>query len=388
MALVDDPFDTTPQISGALGAVQIGIDESYGKAEEASKSLTEQLDFLMAAVADITNLPPITGATLPDLVNQVEAFQILGTTPVRPTDIDFVRPASPIITDAQANFPAQTAYASTLLTNVKAVLDDMIMGFRDLGVDPAALQQTWDAARERTTAVTQGAITNIQTIWARAGWGEMQGPEADDIYRAEELQAEQDIAESRSIAIAEADLKQKNLQFSIQQAATLEGVLVNMHIALQAQMVQAEKVRVETIAEVNKLNVEVFTSEIEADVAYAKGKVDIYNADADVFGKLIDAETSRIEAQVAVQTAEIAYGSKKADLAIEVAKANIATMMAQKELSIGTMKAIATLLSQLVAAYGSTVHYSAGITAGTTQHVGYSKTHNSSYPHAESPSTE
>jgi len=383
-----DIFGNTIPVS-PTSAVSRGIADSHNKSEQAARLLTDQLEYLKNELANITNLPPITGATLPDNpVHQVEAFQLLGTIPVRPTDIDFSKPPLPVITPVIANFPTQAQYSSALLTDVKSVLEGLINNWRSSGLNPVIEQELWDRGRERTTATMLGKIAGIKRNFARSGWAMPQGDESEQIFQAQEEAAEADVTESRSIAVAQADLEQKNLQFSIQQAANLEGVLGNMYTAIQGMMVEAEKSRVSTLNDINKINVEVFKELVSADVAFAQGKLGMYDTDAKVFGELVQAESAKISAQVQVQGAEINYNVKKGEFSIEVAKANIATMLAQKELSIGTLKAIATLLSQLVAAYGSAVHYSAGISQSSSFGTSYSQSRSSSYPHKESSTTE
>lgn len=593
-----------------------GMKLAFDKGEIANDKLTEQLNYLQDALVEITNLPPITGTTLPDVVHQVDAFvdqdkpsrdaitALDGTYPSAPPDAilgtvgDLVIDDVPVLSAAEPTFNTITApakftkaaptatplpdrvfpdkpgytlpttptarvltlplapslltvnfdgvlpsaldtppnvefdfteqeYQSLLSGGLKTKLLDLILNTQQTGLNPAIEQQIWDRSRERTRATTQGAIDNINRMYARAGWSLPQGDQVKAIYRAQEQQAEADITESRSIAIAQADLEQKNFQFSFTQAIALETQLMNLHNSMQQRSFDAAKYLIEAavslyqvrvsyfngnvtlytaqaqvyrdriqgelsklevyktelegqklIGELNaqdvanytaqiqavvavfglykdeleavkiqlegdglkvqqfeayirafaeeikaksleydgyktelsgeeikanaykaiaeafgkridaftsvndakvkkldadiKVNIdtplkvlaqqtEVYKTQVQATTAQIEGLTTIYKTDADVYDISVKAEGTRINAQVAVQEAEINYGTKKADLAIEVAKANIATMLAQKEMSIGTIKAIAQLLSQLVAAYGSSVHLGASI---------------------------
>ena len=610
-----------------------GFNNAQVKGEIANAELTQQLNYLTDALAQITNLPPITGATLPPIVNTVDSYVdqvkpdravINATYPDTPPDAvlgtvaDLVIDDVPILTAAEPVFntiapptkftksaPVATAitdrafpdkpgytlpivpvarvlslpaapslltvnfegilptalasppnvdfvfteqdYQSMLMDSLNDKLLSLVLNTQQTGLSPAIEQQIWDRGRERTAAVTQGAIDNIDRMFARSGWSIPQGDQARSIYRAQEQQTAEDIAESRSIAIAQADLEQKNFQFALSQALTLETQLLNLHnstqqrafdaakylieaaISLyqvqvayfngnvtlytaQAQVyrdrIQAElaklevyktelegqkligelnaqdvsrytaqieavvaifglykselesvkiqiegdglkvqqfeanirafaeeikaksleydgyktelsgeeikasaykaivegfgkridaftsindakvkkldadiKVNIDTPLKVSAQQTEIYKAQVQATTAEIEGLTTIYKTDADVYDISVKGEGTRINAQVAVQEAEINYGTKKAELAIEVAKANIATMLAQKELSLGTIKAIAQLLSQLVAAYGSTVHLSAGISGsgGVTDHFGLSTSFNHSY---------
>ena len=610
-----------------------GFNNSQTKGELANDKLTQQLNYLTDALAQITNLPPITGATLPPIVNTVDSYVdqvkpdravINATYPDTPPDAvlgtvaDLVIDDVPILTAAEPVFntiapptkftksaPVATAitdrafpdkpgytlpivpvarvlslpaapslltvnfegilptalasppnvdfvfteqdYQSMLMDSLNDKLLSLVLNTQQTGLSPAIEQQIWDRGRERTAAVTQGAIDNIDRMFARSGWSIPQGDQARSIYRAQEQQTAEDIAESRSIAIAQADLEQKNFQFALSQALTLETQLLNLHNStqqrafdaakylieaaislyqvqvayfngnvtlytaqaqvyrdriqgelaklevykaelegqkligelnaqdvarytaqieavvaifglykdeLEAVKIQIEadglkvqqfeanirafaeeikaksleydgyktelsgeeikasaykaivegfgkridaftsindakvkkldadiKVNIDTPLKVSAQQTEIYKAQVQATTAEIEGLTTIYKTDADVYDISVKGEGTRINAQVAVQEAEINYGTKKAELAIEVAKANIATMLAQKELSLGTIKAIAQLLSQLVAAYGSTVHLSAGISGsgGVTDHFSLSNSFTHTY---------
>ena len=610
-----------------------GFNNSQTKGELANDKLTQQLNYLTDALAQITNLPPITGATLPPIVNTVDSYVdqvkpdravINATYPDTPPDAvlgtvaDLVIDDVPILTAAEPVFntiapptkftksaPVATAitdrafpdkpgytlpivpvarvlslpaapslltvnfegilptalasppnvdfvfteqdYQSMLMDSLNDKLLSLVLNTQQTGLSPAIEQQIWDRGRERTAAVTQGAIDNIDRMFARSGWSIPQGDQARSIYRAQEQQTAEDIAESRSIAIAQADLEQKNFQFALSQALTLETQLLNLHNStqqrafdaakylieaaislyqiqvayfngnvtlytaqaqvyrdriqgelaklevykaelegqkligelnaqdvarytaqieavvaifglykdeLEAVKIQIEadglkvqqfeanirafaeeikaksleydgyktelsgeeikasaykaivegfgkridaftsindakvkkldadiKVNIDTPLKVSAQQTEIYKAQVQATTAEIEGLTTIYKTDADVYDISVKGEGTRINAQVAVQEAEINYGTKKAELAIEVAKANIATMLAQKELSLGTIKAIAQLLSQLVAAYGSTVHLSAGISGsgGVTDHFSLNNSFTHSY---------
>jgi hypothetical protein len=332
----------------------------------------------------ITNIPPINGS-LPVLTNHVDSYVSPGNLPIHPTDIDFSKPPLPIINSVSPNFPILVFYSSQLLSDVKTVLDGLVLNLRQTGLQPWILQQEWDREREKTTAVTQGQITQIGRQYSASGWIMPTGDEIEATFKAMEQGVEQDVTASRSIAIANATLEQNNFQFSIGQATQLEGILGNMSVAIQTMLVEEEKTRVLTLTEVNKLNVDVFKTEVDADVAFAQGKINLYQTDTSAYGTMVQAETSKINAQVAVQTAEISYDTKQADLSIEVAKANIATMLSQKEISINTLTTVAKLLAQLVAGYSSSVNFGASVSSS----LGYSESDSTStsfsYPHKPGP---
>jgi len=357
-----------PDSSGIKTFTENTVDEAIAHRNQLLDELPIKLEALNNELAKLANIPQITDAELPPLSDlpQVEDFIISGDAPVKPTDIDFNRPALPVITEITPNFPTQSEYSSSLLDDLVRILDGLINNFRQTGLNPVIEQQIWDRGRERTRAAAQGTIDAINRSFARAGWNLPQGDQVEAIYQANEQLAEADITESRNIAVAQADLEQKNLQFAIQQAATLEIALNNAHNAFLQLAVEAEVKRVELLAEVNRLNVDVFKNLVDAGVAYAEGKIKLYQADANVYQTLIEAEGKRIDAQIAVQKAEIDYSAKQADLTIEVAKANIATLIAQKELLIEGQKAEAQLLAQVAAGITSGVSVGAHISGSSS----------------------
>ncbi len=129
----------------------------------------------------------------------------------------------------------------------------------------------------------------------------------------------------------------------------------------------------------------VFKTKVLAKTSEIEGVTALYKADADVYGTEVGAEGTRINAQVSVQKQEIDYLTKKADVAIEAIKANVATFMSQKELILGALKTIAQVESQLAAAFGGAVNYSASMNAGESQ--SFSNSNSSSYSNSISDST-
>jgi hypothetical protein len=442
-------------------------------------------------------------------------------------------------------------YQSVLMTNLKDKLLSLVLNTAQTGLSAAVEQQIWDRARERTASSAQGAIDNISRQFARAGWSIPTGDEIESIYKATEAKTAEDMAESRNIAVTQAQLEQSNFQFSFTQAVALEGQLLNYHsqtqqraleaakyiveaainlfqmrvayfnanVALytaQSQVyrdrIQAELAKVElfkaeldgqrligelnaqdisnykaqidavvavfglykdeleavktqlegdrlkvsqfeanirafaeqiraksleydgykaelsgeevkakiydslvaafgkridafktaTDAKVQKLDAdikttfevplkvleqrtEVFKSRVQAKVSEIEGATTLYKADADVYKTNVTAESAKISTQVEVRKQDVDYLMKQADVSIEAVKANIATFLAQKELVIGTLKTIAQVESQLAAAFGSAVNYSAGMHAGESQ--SYSQSNSVSASNSISDST-
>ncbi|MGZ4972505.1 MAG: hypothetical protein ACXWDN_07080 [Limisphaerales bacterium] len=355
-----------PDSSGIKTFTEDRVDHAIAHRDKVLDDLKNVLANLGTQIGELGAIPQVT-ATL-EAINPayVPAPMAHYDAPVAPTDIGFVKPPLPVITEIVANFPKQTEYVSKLLTDVESVLDGLILNLRQTGLNPVIEQQIWDRGRERTLAAAQGAIDNINRQFARAGWQLPQGDQVEAIYAAQEQQAEADITESRNIAVAQADLEQKNLQFAIQQGVALCTALANIHMQLQAQYIEAEKARVETLAELNKLNVEVFKELVDADVAYVQGKLGIYKTEAEVFSTEVNAEASRVKSGVELMSADLAYKAKKVEVDVEIIKANISTLLAKNELLIKTMTSEAQLQAQIAASIGGAVNFGAHISGSSS----------------------
>jgi hypothetical protein len=336
----------------------IAINQGKGEAAVAAvKDLTIQIGDMLNAIAN----PPQATASLATLTTHIDPL-VMPPEPVRP-DLSYTFPNANTLVDVVPNFPIQQAYVSTLVDQLKTTLTSLVQNLFSTGLNPVIEQQIWDRARERTTATAQGLIDSVRRQSARSGWMQEIGDEVEAIYRATEAKAEADITESRNIAVAQADLEQKNFQFSIQQANALETLLSGIFDSFQQRTFEAEKTRVNVLLDTNKIGTEIYKTEIEAVATRINAIADIYKADTSVFTSIIGGQAARIDAQAKEQSAELNYAGKKADIDIAVINSNVQTFLSQKELSLGTLKTIAQIWSQLAASFGSAVHYNAGVSA-------------------------
>ena len=349
--------------SDVKGTVQYGISstQSIGRQAVAEvNSLVSQIGQLLSTVGNI----PLISADLSSLTSTVSSFD-LPDIPIAPI-INSTFPTSTDLLTVTPNFPAQVGYSDPLVDQLRTVLAGLVANTQQTGLSAGVEQQIWDTARERTSATAQGSIDFISRQFSRAGWDVPQGDEIERTLQAMEDKVSADITESRSIAITQADLEQKNYQFTFTQAMDLQKLLASVFSSLQERLVTAEKSRVEALLETNKISTEVYKAKIEAVTAEIQGLVTLYTGNATVYASEARALSERTTAQVAIQENEINYLTKKADLAISVTKANSATFLAQKELILGTLKTVAQVEAQLAASYGSAVNYSAGINAGAS----------------------
>jgi hypothetical protein len=174
-------------------------------------------------------------------------------------------------------------YASALLSKINSRLLELISGF-STGLDPQVEQQIWDRLRRRTSAATRRLKTQVTRAWSAAGWDMPGGDLQNKIYEAEQESVNQDISDSREIAIAQADLEQKNFQFALTTANQIEGILIQHADTVQQRAFEAAKYSVQAAIELYGLKVTEYNANIEA-----------YKAQAQVYRDRIQGELAKIE---------------------------------------------------------------------------------------------
>jgi len=210
------------------------------------------------------------------------------TLPATPTILDVtfdgvIPPPLDAPPDVSFNW-AEQQYVSALNDVVKTKLIDLVQNIRQTGLNPVIEQQIWDRGRERTTAATRDNVINIQRAYSRAGHDMAQGDEAQQVFKALELQRTQDISESRNIAVAQADLEQKNFQFAVSQSLTYEGQMINLHNNIQQRAYEAARYAIEAAISI-----------FQAKVTYYNAQVGLYQTLAQVYATRIQAELNKLE---------------------------------------------------------------------------------------------
>jgi hypothetical protein len=174
-------------------------------------------------------------------------------------------------------------YASTLLNKINERLLLFLSGF-STGLSPEIEQQIWDRARRRTSVAVRRLKAQNERYWSSAGWDMPGGDLQNKNYEAEQEAINQDISESRAIAIAQAELEQKNLQFSFTTATQIESILIQQANNVQQRAFEAAKYSVQAAIELYGLKVTEFNANIEA-----------YKAHAQVYRDRIQAELAKVE---------------------------------------------------------------------------------------------
>ena len=283
-------FPTAPEdpVTGTVGTITLSTAPTFTAAEPGINEIA-----VPAAFSE--SLP--SAPTLPASYDYPDVPD--NTLPVAPSPRELTLPSAPnIITvnfdgtmPASLRTPPSTsfnftdeAYASDLTNALKTQLLSLVNNARQTGLLPAIEDQIWSRARERTASQEKRLNAAARRQFASLGWNMPQGDEALKLMQAAEEAVELDVTESRSIAIAQADLEQKNLQFSIQAAIGLEGQLITLHNAEQQRLFEAARYTIEAAISLYGL-----------EVSYFNANVSLYETQARVYQARLQAQLTEIE---------------------------------------------------------------------------------------------
>lgn len=149
----------------------------------------------------------------------------------------------------------------------------------------------------------------------------------------------------------------------------------------------AERARVEAITAANSANTSIYKSQVDAKATEINANVTQYEADTRVFTAKVGAESTRLESGIKLRQVDTQVLSSQADLAIKLIDAYTKAAVAQKDMAMEAMKTAAQVQAQLVAAFGSAVNYSAGISATANVSSSSSKSESTSTSTSGSTST-
>lgn len=390
-----------PTIDPISQAVNSQIASSNQNIDQLQKDLRGDLNILSTALSNFTpNTALLIDSDFPSssaigqIISELPVFKPKEDIPVAVlNNVSYPLPSSninqdkPLINSITTHFPTDNQYTTQLLTDTQTILDSLINNLHQTGLNPAIEQQIWDRGRERTLATAQGVIDSKKLAFAGAGWTIPTGDLMRLTLAAQEEYAGKDIDENRTIAIGQAELEQKNLQFSITQAVDLNYRMGHIYSTIQGVIVDAESKRIAALSDINKMAVEVYAKETEVaieiarlnietysketDIAIAQNKlaVDIYKTEVDALNVDANIQKIIIDSSIAKTDLELKAYIEQSTFDMEAKKANVATYLAQIELAISTQEKIAGITAQMVAAYGSQIHMSGamGVSYGNSQ---------------------
>lgn len=235
-------------------------------------------------------------------------------------------------------------YASQLLANLKAVLNERIKG--GTGLAPAVEQAIWDRARSRETQTALANEAEVMRSSEAMGFQLPSGVLAAQLREAHQAYYDKLSGLSRDIGIKQAELEQENLKQTIASGMQLEGQLVDYSIKLEQMTFDAAKAAADGAIQVYNARVEEYKALMAA-----------YNTYATAYKTIMEAEMSKVEVYKAQLQAEQAKAQINQAL-VQQFKVQVEAGMAQIEIykaQVGASTALVQLEQAKIGAAGEQI---------------------------------
>ena len=343
-----------------------------------------------ASVPEV-NFPVVGGGirpTIPDLgAGPPEVPSIVLSTPA-----DITLPVDDLLAPTNNFEFFEAAYQSVLLDPLKTkLLSDLLNG--GYGIDTVDEHALFQRARDRETEATLMRVDEAGRSMAARGFPLPPGELSIHIDRAyQDLQNKMSSA-SREIFIDSAKRFVENRRFTIEQARSLEQILIGFHNSVQERALNAAKAtqelailvynalvaRYRTRLEAAKITSDVQLQRVQIDLARAQAaielyrgqiaaydanlrqlieplrlQVELYRADIDGNRALMDGTIARASLQQKVIEATVQQNIQISNLAIENAKAKLAATVQALQFQTEAAKfGASNFFATLIAMFGS-----------------------------------
>lgn len=321
---------------------------------------------------------------------------------------------------------AESAHDTTLYTELLSrLVADLQSGAT--GIPSDVEQEIYDRALARQAIENDRVQREIEDYFSTRGFDLPPGAMAGRLQEQANEISRNNTELNGKIMIEQAELAQKNSQFVIQAAATLESVLRDYSskkndrsldyakaVAAHAVAIYSENVRAYiAAAEANKAYVEVQVENLRSVVEYNKGLVALFASEAEAYGVVIEAKAKKNEAITeSYKTEVIGYDAetraiaenKKVELGayglmVQAAELELRRQIAELENTLGgyssesslrekVAESMANIAMQAVASAYGAVNASAGLSYSGSESLSESVNHSSSrsdsYVHSES----
>ncbi len=253
-------------------------------------------------------LDVVAPTDVPTIITEFD-FPVAGdfTLPTVPTLEEIILPTAPVITfpDFDLEFPTVPAdlhppgnifsfeeveFNDELYTALAAELLDRIQN-GGTGLNTDIEQALWDRARNREDQNSVRTVNQIEKEQAAKGWSRPTGSTLAAIDAATQEVQNKNADLSREIAINQANLEQRNLEFAIGTSLSLEQSLITYHNQVQQRAFEVEKYIQEVAIQLYKAYVEqfglqleayqTFTSSYEIRIRAELGKLDVFKSELD-----------------------------------------------------------------------------------------------------------
>jgi hypothetical protein len=317
-------------------------------------------------------IPSITDVTIPDAPTlaavAVPTYLGLSTPTFGGVDLhtDYLTkleniPTLDLVAPTPYSYALGQEYASTLLSNLKATLNNRLSGGTGL---PAAVEQAiWDRARSRET---QSALANEAEVMRTSeamGFQLPSGVLAAQLREAQQAYYDKLSGLSRDVAIKQAELEQENLKQTIAAGMDLEGKLIDYSLKLEQIAFDSAKTAADNAIQSYNAQVEQFKALLSA-----------YNTYAVAYKTIMDAELSKVEVYKAELQAEQTKAQVNNSL-VQQYKAQIEAGLAYVEIykaQVGAANTLIQLEQAKIGAAGEQIRaYVAQVNAETSKVEAY-----------------
>lgn len=251
------------------------------------------------------------------------------------------------------NFKEQ-AYSSTLLTALSTELLNRIQN-GGTGLSPEIEQAIWDRARNRED---QNAIRSENQLSIEQASRGLSRPSGSYLAALDQLAQEtqnKNADLSREIAIKQADLEQKNMEFALQTSLALEQTLIQYHNQVQQRSFEVGKFVQETAINIYEAQIKQFGLQVEIYKTYSQAfesrvraelaKVEVYKTELE--GQKLISEIN--EQQVRLYTAQLAGIKTAVDIYIAEVGA-VESQIRAEALKLENFKSLVEVFATQVAA--------------------------------------
>lgn len=248
------------------------------------------------ATPNFTGVAPVLTASTPDAVLEME---------------NSYRAASPLmISTLESQLDARLAKINpmynTQLARIEAKLAEYIDNPNGTGLTPAVENAIYERSRAKVNAETRRVQSDALLTAARRGFTLPDGALSSALQQARQAGADNNAKASVEIAVMQAEMQQKNMQFALSLSADLRKNAVSAALAYHQNLVTINGQAIQYSQAIVAALVETFDIQVKAFTA----KLDGYRADASVFETLVRASMAEIE----VYKAEISAVSALVDM--------------------------------------------------------------------------
>lgn len=242
---------------------------------------------------------------------------------------------SPVLTATEPSireYTPGTGYSSSLLTALKATLEDRITN-GGTGLTQEVENAIWDRGREREARTAADAIAAVDQMES-LGYAFPPGAYLDARLKITTEMDYQNRGHSREVMIKSAELMLDNIKHALTTSTQVEEMMVNYNNAVENRLFESAKYATEAGVAIYNAKVQAYASLVnvyEAKVRAYTAQIQGETAKVDAYRATIAAE----EAKAQINTALVQQYKVQADVAlsnIEVYKAEIAGIQTKADI--------------------------------------------------------